>query len=177
MTFTLFFMSLCAMALRLITKNRRMVIAESINQQSLSELRQLSKHILTVRERERKRIAQDIHDDLGQNLLVLKMDATAMGADLEGVHTTLDQRASLMLNNINATIKSMKSIMNDLRPPILELGLLAGIEWQLNQFMRSSGIDCTLVAIEGAELGLDEEKVAAVFRIFQEALSNVVRHA
>jgi signal transduction histidine kinase len=67
--------------------------------------------------------------------------------------------------------------MSDLRPAALNLGLFAAIDWQLKQFVRTSGIDCKLVATEEAELGLDENKILAVFRIFQESLSNVVRHA
>ena len=182
--FSMFSMFVCALVLRLISQkshlisqNKRLENAESSSRQSLSELHRLSDHIQIVREDERKRIAQDIHDDLGQNLLVLKMDSTELWARIKGTNPELNQRASLVLNNINVTLQSIKSIMNDLRPATLELGLLAAVEWQLKQFMRASGIDCKLVATEGAELGLDENRSLAVFRIFQEALSNVVRHA
>ena len=163
--------------MRLLSKNRRLVAAETVSRQSFTELRRLSDSIQTTKEYERKRIAQEIHDDLGQNLLVLKMDVAALYARTGHAHPKLNQRVSLVLNNINAIIQSVKSIMNDLRPATLELGLLAAVEWQLKQFMRTSGIDCKLVATEGAELGLNDEKISAVFRIFQESLSNVVRHA
>jgi signal transduction histidine kinase len=162
---------------RLRSQNRKLAISETVSRQSLLELRRLSDHIQTVREDERKRIAQDIHDDLGQNLLVLKMDATALCSGIEGINPKLDQSASLVLNNINATIKSIKFIMNDLRPATLELGLPAAVEWQLKQFMRASGIDCKLMTSEEAELDFDKNKSLALFRIFQEALSNIVRHA
>jgi signal transduction histidine kinase len=176
-TFSLFSMLVCSLVWRLLNKNRCLVTAEIVSRQSLAQLRRLSEHILTVKERERKRIAQDIHDDLGQNLLVLKMDATALWASLDGMHLALGQRVSLLLANINATIQSVKSIINDLHPATLQLGLLAGMEWQLMQFMRTSGIDCQLVATGGDDLGLGEESVSAVFRIFQESLTNIARHA
>jgi signal transduction histidine kinase len=175
--FTLFSMLTCSLILRLLSKNRHLVTAETVSCQSLAQLRRLSDSIQTTKEHERKRIAQDIHDELGQNLLVLKMDATALWTSVEGTHPKLDQRAALVLNNINATIQSVKSIMNDLRPATLELGLLAGVEWQLTQFMRTSGIDCKLVATEEDNLELGEERVSAIFRIFQESLTNVARHA
>ena len=177
--FTVSSMLVCTLVLRLFSKNRRLVTAEITSRQSLSELRRLSDSIQTVKEHERKRIAQDIHDELGQNLLVLKMDVVALYARTRDAHPKLNQRASLVLNNIDATIKSVKSIMNDLRPAALELGLFAGVEWQLKQFMRTSDIDCKLVATEGGtlEFDLDEKKSAAVFRIFQESLTNVARHA
>jgi NO-binding membrane sensor protein with MHYT domain/two-component sensor histidine kinase len=155
----------------------QLAISETVSRQSLSELHRLYDHIQTIREDERKRIAQDIHDDLGQNLLVLKMDATALYSGTEGTNPNLNQRASLMLNNINATIQSVKLIINNLRPATLELGLLAAVEWQLKQFTRSSGIDCKLMTSEETELDFDKNKSLALFRIFQEALNNVIRHA
>jgi signal transduction histidine kinase len=182
--FTMFSMFACFLILRLLSQkscllsqNRQLAISETVSRQSLSELHRLSDHIQTVREDERKRIAQDIHDDLGQNLLVLKMDATTLCSGTEGTNPNLNQRVSLMLNNINSTIQSIKLIMNNLRPATLELGLLAAVEWQLKQFMRSSGIDCKLVTSEETELDFDKNKSLALFRIFQEALSNIVRHA
>ena len=175
--FSLFSMFVCFLILRLLNQHRQLAISETVSRQSLSELRRLSDHIQMVREDERKRIAQDIHDDLGQNLLVLKMDATALYSGTEGTNPNLNQRASLMLNNINATIQSVKLIINNLRPATLELGLLAAVEWQLKQFTRSSGIDCKLMTSEETELDFDKNKSLALFRIFQEALNNVIRHA
>lgn len=158
-----------------ITERKR---AAELLQQSFSELRRLSDHQQNIKEKERKRIAQDIHDDLGQNLLALKMDVATLYMRTRDAHPKLNQRVSLVLDNINATINSVKSIMNDLRPATLELGLRAGVEWQLKQFERMSGIACRLAAPEAeAEFELDEHRTVAVFRILQESLSNVVRHA
>jgi signal transduction histidine kinase len=177
LVFALFSMLVCTLILSLLSKNRRLALAENASSQSLSELHRLSDAIETTKEYERKRIAQDIHDELGQNLLVLKMDVAVLHARTGGAHPKLNQRTSLVLSNINAAIHSVKSIMNNLRPVALELGLIAAVEWQLKQFMRSSGIECNLVATNETELGLDDKSTTAVFRIFQEALSNVVRHA
>jgi signal transduction histidine kinase len=82
------------------------------------------------------------------------------------------------MNTIDATIKSVKSIMNDLRPATLELGLGPAAEWQLKQFERISGIACTLkVNSISPGFGLDEGRTSAIFRILQESLTNVARHA
>jgi signal transduction histidine kinase len=138
-------------------------------------LRQLSDHQQNIKELERKRIAQDVHDNLGQNLLALKMDIGTLFKRADDTDPRLKKRVQIILNNIDGTIKS---VMNDLRPATLELGLHPAIEWQLQQFQRISGIRCKLVTAE-PELGfrLDEDRTAAVFRIVQELLSNVARHA
>jgi PAS domain S-box-containing protein len=146
--------------------------------QSFAQLRRLADHQEKIKENERKRIAQDIHDELGQNLLVLKMDVATLHARTAAAHPMLHQRANLALANIDATIKSVKAIMNDLRPATLELGLGPAVEWQLRQFERSSGIACTLAAHGLAPcFGLNESCTAAIFRILQESLTNVARHA
>jgi PAS domain S-box-containing protein len=147
-------------------------------QQSFTQLRQLSDHQEQIKESERKRIAQDIHDDLGQNLLALKMDVTVLHARTVDSHPRLNQRVGIVLNNISATILSVRSIMNDLRPAVLDLGLHAAATWHLQQFERMSGIACVLAsAAPQAEFGLNESQTLAVFRILQESLANVARHA
>lgn len=141
-------------------------------------LRQLSDHQQNLKEVERKRIARDVHDDLGQNLLALKMDIATLFTRTGGADPKLNKRVQRILNNIDVTIKAVISIMNDLRPATLELGLYPAVEWQLQQFERITGITCRLVTTE-PELGfeLDDDRTAAIFRIVQELLSNVARHA
>jgi two-component system sensor histidine kinase UhpB len=147
-------------------------------QQSFTQLRQLSDHQEQIKESERKRIAQEIHDDLGQNLLALKMDVTTLHARTADAHSRLNQRVGIVLDNINATILSVRSIMNDLRPAVLDLGLHAAATWHLQQFERMSGIDCELACTTPQdEFGLNESQTLAVFRILQESLANVARHA
>lgn len=150
--------------------------ATDLLQRSFTRLRQLSDHQEQIKEAERKRIAQDIHDDLGQNLLALKMDVAPLRARVGGGR--LGKRVQIVLDNIDASIGSVKAIMNDLRPAMLELGLHPAVAWQIQQFERISGIACRLSSLAPeAEFGLDEEQTLAVFRILQESLSNVARHA
>ncbi|MEO8599329.1 MAG: PAS domain S-box protein [bacterium] len=162
-------------SIRDITERRR---AAELQQQSFIQLRRLSDHQEKIKEEERKRIAQDIHDDLGQNLLALKMDVDTLYMRTANRHSKLHQRVSLAINNINATIKSVKSIMNDLRPDALELGLYPAVEWQVKQFERRNGIACKLVTIaQKIEFGLNTAQTAAIFRILQESLANIARHS
>jgi len=152
--------------------------AEEKLQQSLVQLRRLSDHQHKIKEQERKRISQEIHDELGQNLLVLKMDVVSLYTRTKDSHPALHRRAQVALNNVQGTITAVKLIMNDLRPATLDLGLYSAVQWQIKQFERMSGIACVLStgAPEG-EFGLDEIQTLAVFRILQESLTNVARHA
>jgi PAS domain S-box-containing protein len=143
---------------------------------SLDQLRQLTAHLETVKDEERQRIAREIHDDLGQNLLALKIDVAMLHART-GRHPRLNSRAAGMLATIDATIRSVRSIINDLHPSTLDLGLAAAVEWLVGEVVRRSGIDCTL-QVRGDDHGdLDPRRRAAVFRIVQESLTNVMRHS
>jgi PAS domain S-box-containing protein len=146
--------------------------------ESFAQLRRLADHQETIKEIERKRIARDIHDDLGQNLLALKMDIATLHLRTGAAHPRLHGRVALVMDTVDATIKSVKSIMNALRPATLELGLGPAAEWQLKQFERISGINCTLeMSSLYPGFGLDEGRTSAIFRILQESLTNVARHA
>lgn len=151
------------------------VHAEQNLRHSRSELRKLANHQQSVREDERKRIARDIHDELGQSLLVLRFDLLRMVArpDLD---TTCGERADAALNQLDTTIKAVKAIINDLRPAVLDLGLHAAVEWQVKQFEQRSGIACELY-IDHDEFALDDKSATALFRIVQESLTNIICHA
>lgn len=148
-----------------------------ISQRKRSEqaLRELTAHRESIKEQERKRIAREIHDELGQTLLALRLDVASLHLRVGG-HARLRERVGLALSQIDITIRAVRNIINDLRPPVLDLGLDAAIEWQVGQFQRRSGIDCHLAWNSGAT-GLDERLATALFRIVQEALTNVLRHA
>lgn len=147
-------------------------------QQSKNSLLQLLTHREQIKEEERKRIAREIHDDLGQNLLALRIDISILHARTSNGHPRLHKRASMLLNTLDATIKSVKSIINGLRPFELELGLQAAVEWQLKGFERTSGVACELSIIEAAlAYPMGEEQTLTIFRILQEALSNIARHS
>ncbi|MGK5081158.1 PAS domain-containing sensor histidine kinase [Janthinobacterium sp. HLX7-2] len=146
--------------------------------QSHAQLRQLALHLETAKEDERKRISRDIHDELGQNLLALRIDISMLSARTEGSHPRLHRRVGAVLSNVDTTIKSVRGIMNELRPMALDLGLQAAIEWQVGDFRKRSGIVCHLLIRDEALFAAIGSKVEIVlFRIVQEALSNVLRHA
>ena len=146
--------------------------------QSHAQLRQLALHLETVKEDERKRISRDIHDELGQNLLALRIDISMLSARTQGSHPLLHGKVSTVLGNIDTTIRSVRGIMNELRPMALDLGLQAAIEWQVGDFRKRSGIACQLhIRDEAVFAAIGGQAEIALFRIVQEALSNVMRHA
>jgi signal transduction histidine kinase len=145
---------------------------------SREELRELSRHQQTLREEEQKRISRDIHDELGQMLTGLKLDIhllkkKADAPSVDGMSATLDDLSS----HVDAAIGSVRRIASEIRPSILDdFGLIAALEWQAGEFERKAGIECSFAsAIESVDI--DPEAEAAVFRIVQEALTNVARHA
>lgn len=154
-----------------ITERKKM---EDALQHSREMLRHLVTHQERVREDERKRIARELHDDLGQNLLALRIDV-AMLHDRTKPHSRLHDRVSLALSHIDATMKAVRAAINNLRPTVLDLGLNAAIEWQVKDFQRRSGIVCELRMED--DIVLDDNRATALFRILQESLNNVIRHA
>ena len=145
-------------------------------QLSHQSLRRLAAHADQIKENERKRIAREIHDDLGQNLLALRIEADMLSSRTASRHPRLHARALATLAQIDATIKSVRQIINDLRPNVLDLGLSAAVEWQVAEFVRRTGIACELID-EPTEVPLGDHAATAFFRILQESLSNIVRHA
>ncbi len=145
-------------------------------------LRKLVMHQEKVKESEHKNIAREIHDELGQTLLVLKMDVFMLHARTANTHPKLHEKISLSLSHIDATIKSVRRIINNLRPAVLDLGLHATIEWQAQQFQLQTGIKCDLRINHTHtdpdwDTDLDENTALMLFRIVQESLNNVLQHA
>ncbi|MHB8895790.1 MAG: hybrid sensor histidine kinase/response regulator [Candidatus Geothermincolia bacterium] len=135
--------------------------------------RKLSVHLQQVRERERTVIAREIHDELGQSLTALKIDLSLLrpGAG------DFEERRREMSNLIDQTIGTVQRITAELRPGVLDdLGLEAAAEWQVKTFKARTGIACTFTS-EGHPGALDRDRQTAMFRILQEALTNVARHA
>lgn len=145
-------------------------------QLSHQRLRRLAAHADQIKEEERKRIAREIHDDLGQNLLALRIEADILATRTAKRHPYLHARAKYTLNQIDNTIKSVRHIINDLRPNVLDLGLNAAVEWQVAQFRKRSGIDCELIE-HGGDVDIDDRCATAFFRVLQESLSNICQHA
>ncbi len=150
--------------------------AEEALRQSQEELRQLASYQERIKEDERKRIAREIHDELGQNLLALRIDIAMLHARTGTTHPKLNRKVHAVLDHIDATMKAMRAIINNLRPTVLDLGLNAAIEWQVKEFQRRTGIACALL-MPDKELAIDDNRATAVFRILQESLNNVFRHA
>ncbi|MBA5605282.1 CHASE domain-containing protein [Duganella sp. FT3S] len=144
-------------------------------QRSHHQLRRLAAHADRIKEQERKRIAREIHDDLGQNLLVLRIEADLLAARTRQRHPRLHARARTTLGQIDRTICSVRHIINDLRPAVLDLGLCAAVEWQIEQFRQHAGLACEL-AVEN-DITVDDLCATAFFRVLQESLSNVLQHA
>ena len=143
---------------------------------SHQKLRRLAAHADHIKEEERKRIAREIHDDLGQNLLALRIEADLLCSRTEKNHPRLHARARDTKEQIDATIKSVRQIINDLRPNVLDLGLSAAVEWLIADFRRHTGIACELTD-PNHDMVVDDHCATAFFRILQESLNNVRRHS
>jgi PAS domain S-box-containing protein len=145
---------------------------------SYQEIRQLASHLQDVREEERASIAREIHDELGQQLTGLKMDISWV-AKRKTVQDDIEvkQKAIIILNLLDTTIKTVRRIATDLRPSILDdLGLIAAIEWQSKEFERRSGISTEFIP-NMTEFRYSSRIAIGLFRICQESLTNVARHA
>ncbi len=149
--------------------------SETKLQRTNENLRRLAAHAESIKESERKRIAREIHDDLGQNLLALRIEVDLL-ASRTGRHPRLHARTRWMLEQIDATIKSVRQIINDLRPHVLDLGLTAAVDWQISEFQRRTGLSCEFVA-HNHDLHVSDRCATTLFRILQESLTNVSRHA
>ncbi len=162
-----------------ITERKR---AEEALIDSRNRLEALAVRLQSVREEERTRIALEVHDVLGQALTVLKMDLCWIGKRL-GDSTTqprfapLHARVNSALGLIDSTLQSVREIATELRPGVLDqLGLVAAVEWQARTFQERTGITCdTLIRPHRILVGADQS--TALFRILQEVLTNVARHA
>ncbi|MBY8604726.1 MAG: PAS domain S-box protein [Burkholderia sp.] len=156
------------------------VRAENALKQSREELRDLSANLQNVREEEKTRIARELHDDLGQQLTALKMDLSAVELGLAGIvapNTGVREQLGGMHRLIDSTVASVRRIAADLRPVMLDdLGLVPAIEWLVNDFTHRYRITVDR-DIAPADTAFTSAAATTVFRIVQEALTNVARHA
>ena len=148
-----------------------------------SELRALTAHIQSIREEERKQISREIHDELGQTLTNLKLDLFWVNKYLNGNSGSILElekvisKTNLMTDKIDDSITTVRKIATQLRPSVLDnLGLIAAIEWQLKEFQTRTQIKCQFKnSIKNLEIKQDLS--TAIFRIFQETLTNIARHS
>jgi PAS domain S-box-containing protein len=143
---------------------------------SRARLAELSAHVESVKEKERMRIAREIHDDVGGNLTAIKMALALMARRLPPGETSLTEKVGYVDALVDRTIEAAHRISADLRPSILDLGIVAAIDWQAKEFEKQLGISCE-VSSNKKEVELEPDQAIALFRIFQEALTNIGKHA
>jgi PAS domain S-box-containing protein len=157
-----------------ITDRKRM---ETELMRSRELLRLLSARLQQIREEERIRIAREIHDELGGFLTVLKLDIASLGKEPATAAQAFRQKQEAISNTIVAAIGSVRRICSDLRPSVLDhIGLTAAIEWQVEEWQSKTGVRCAMSSSIDDER-VDPGRATAAFRVLQEALTNVARHA
>lgn len=145
--------------------------------QSKEQYRKLNNQIQMIREEEKSRLAREVHDQLGQALTALKMDAMHMEKKLPVDQSELKVQVQSMTRTIDETIKSVQHIATELRPPILDaFGLCEAISWQAREYEKRHGIHFDLNCLQD-HVEIDKDLQTALFRIFQEAVTNILRHA
>jgi len=144
---------------------------------SHEQLRYLAAHLQSAREEERGYIAREIHDELGQTLSRLKLDLSWLKKRLTNEQQQLIEKTEKMSGLIDTTITAVQRISSELRPGVLDyLGLTDAIEWQVKEFVEQTGIECS--AAIANDISVEDKSIStAVFRIVQEALTNVIRHS
>jgi two-component system, NarL family, sensor histidine kinase UhpB len=146
-------------------------------ERSREELRSLSRHLQTVREEEKARIAREVHDELGSTLTALKMDLDWLGEHLTGAPAPVAQKRAEIGKLLETAVAATRRIVTDLRPSILDdLGLSAALRWQAAEFRKHTGTR-VLVETPASDQGIGRDAALTLFRIFQETLTNVARHA
>jgi PAS domain S-box-containing protein len=151
--------------------------AENEARHAFERLRALAAHQESIREEERKRVARDIHDQLGQALTAIRIDSSALLRELPPASGPQAKKAESIMNLATETIQSVRRITSELRPGVLDdLGLTAAIEWAAEEFQSRTGTECKL-ELPDEDVSPGSECATALFRIFQETLTNVARHA
>ena len=151
--------------------------AEEQLRKSRDQLRALAARLQSVREEERAYIAREIHDELGQACTAIKMDLALIGRKLTKRQTKLKAKVESSIQLVDSTIVTLRKIASEMRPRTLDdLGLPAALEAQAQEFETRTGIHCS-VTLPPEPLMLDQDRSTAIFRIFQESLTNVARHA
>ena len=164
----------------------KMIIIDDISERKQSEeklnysrmqLRRLTKYLQNIQEEERAFISREIHDVLGQELTSMKLDLSWLGKTLTNINPDVGNQIDSLKEQIDKTIQSVREISSKLHPAILEdLGLRAAVEWQVKEFEERSKINCKL-HIPNETLELNKEDTRSIFRIIQESLTNIMRHA
>lgn len=150
--------------------------AELYLAQSHADLRQLAIRQETVREQERKRIAKEIHDELGQNLTALSLDIALLRSHYAKKDAYFMQKTESMLRLVSTTTNMLRQVVSELRPMALDMGVIPALQWQVREFCTHNNVECTLDVAKELQ-ALDEYRGLVVFRVVQESLTNISRHA
>ena len=136
----------------------------------------MAARLQSVREEERTRVAREIHDELGQVLTGIMLESASLIHELPSGAKQQSNRAEYIMKLACETIQTVRRISTELRPEILDLGLMAAVEWAAKEFQSRTGMNCRLDLPED-NIVIDQERATALFRILQETLTNVARHA
>ncbi|HET8610428.1 MAG TPA: PAS domain S-box protein [Burkholderiales bacterium] len=146
-------------------------------ERSRDESRALTRYVQSVREDEKSRIAREIHDELGSTLTAVRMDIRALSGKRALVDTALHEKMNDMVALVDSAIRVTRRIATELRPTILDdLGLIAALRWQAGEYQKRTGI-LTTIEFNDPNVTVDKQRGIVFFRIFQEALTNVAKHA
>jgi PAS domain S-box-containing protein len=145
-------------------------------EKSRAQLRGMTRRREDAREEERKRIAREIHDELGQLLSVLRLNVTTLDYRFGEDNAELRLKAQKMVGTVDSAINVVRNLAAKLRPAALSAGIASALEWLVQEFGDNTELECLLHLPEG-EVQLDEERATVVFRIAQESLTNIMRHA
>ena len=167
-------------------KATRMVLANDVTEkyiadeklkESFAAIRELTEHLQNIREQERAHMAREIHDELGQLLTVLKMDVSWLNKRVVTTEPAIKEKFTELLEMLDTTVKTVRRIASELRPTLLDdLGLVAAMEWHLEEFEKRSGI-AKEFSTSVTEVAIDDSMKIGLFRILQESLTNVARHS
>ena len=157
---------------------REKELAEEELKHSYLQIRKLASHLQNIREEERAYMAREIHDELGQYLTALKLDISWLLIKLKDADKAIIEKTKSMENLLSTSLITVKKIASELHPALLDkLGLIEAIKWQSREFEKRTGIKITLDLPEGEVMGISSKTNIALFRIYQESLTNVARHS
>jgi signal transduction histidine kinase len=145
-------------------------------EQSRRDLAELTEHINKIKEQERTKIARELHDDLGGNLTAIKMGLSSITNQLQVDQRALKQHIMGLEAIVDNTFETVHRISGNLRPNILDLGIVDAIEWQSKEFQKQLAIPCQFTC-NRVEISLETDQAMALFRICQEAMSNIAKYA
>ena len=153
------------------------VLAEQELKESYEQVRRLASHLQDIREEERAFMAREIHDELGQQLTALKLDISWMTLKLGDTDIAIQEKILSMEKMINVSLKTVKKLATELHPALLDkLGIIEAIKWQSREFEKRTDIKIALTLPEEM-VTLPGKTAIALFRIYQESLTNILRHA